>query len=81
MRFLLLLAVIAVVVWLVRRYIVARSQSRQITDDSGPNAERLTDDGEDTWRDDAERIDCPRCAERIRRQAKVCRYCGHELTQ
>ncbi|HZU98897.1 MAG TPA: SUMF1/EgtB/PvdO family nonheme iron enzyme [Planctomycetota bacterium] len=24
-------------------------------------------------------IECPRCAERIKARAKVCRYCGHEL--
>jgi hypothetical protein len=27
----------------------------------------------------AEEMDCPRCAERIKAKAKVCRFCGHEL--
>lgn len=25
-------------------------------------------------------MECPRCAEHIRRRATVCRFCGHELT-
>jgi DNA-directed RNA polymerase subunit RPC12/RpoP len=76
MRFLLLLAVIAVVVWLVRRYMLARNQQSRIADESREaEPERLTEDD-----DDSERINCPRCAERIRRHAKMCRYCGHELS-
>lgn len=27
-----------------------------------------------------QRIRCPHCAERIRREASVCRYCGHEVS-
>lgn len=31
--------------------------------------------------DEAERYECPRCAEHIRRQASMCRFCGLHLPE
>jgi len=40
----------------------------------GINESKLTKEDED-------RISCPMCAEMIKKEAKVCRYCGHQIVE
>jgi len=34
-----------------------------------------------TWiRDNAKKKACPRCAEQVQKDARICRFCGHDFT-
>lgn len=54
--------------WMV---VAARSRERLIHD--------LDREVEEARRRESETRPCPQCAERIRLEARVCRFCGHEL--
>lgn len=43
-------------------------------------AQRLAESMKNNSSDDVDTIECPFCAERIKSKAKICRYCGRELT-
>lgn len=43
-------------------------------------AQRLAESMKNNSADDSDTIECPFCAERIKSKAKICRYCGRELT-
>lgn len=43
-------------------------------------AQKLAESMKNNSSDDADTIECPFCAERIKSKAKICRYCGRELT-
>lgn len=55
--------------WLI---VAARKRERLIRD--------LDREVEEARRVDSETKPCPRCAERVRLEARACRFCGHEFT-